>query len=129
MSAKDYTSDKPMQRREFYRLSILKDIKFKVLDEYRSAEHAAYLLNISGGGAEISAEQSIDESRSVLLQIDLDGEEIEVLASIVRKQYINDKNIYNYGVSFGALDTKLQDKIIQYIHKEQTKALKRGIRE
>lgn len=133
------------QRRSFYRMELVKKVKIKLpMDEsVDSAEklekskaevqffpREILLRDISGGGFGFLTDDNYAIGDVFLVDINLEGTNIEVIGKVVRKRSTsNDKNKYKYsiGVEFKCLDTKIRREIINFIFNKQRELRKKGL--
>lgn len=118
-----------VQRREYFRLNILMDVKYYPLPSrtyatikdvsrgYYSKMKKSTALDISGGGIRIICYENILKGSFVLLSFCI-PEEIIILCNVVWcEQDIIDKN-YRLALKYVNLDERLRDKIIKFIFRK-----------
>ena len=123
-----------IQRREYFRLKILKSFEYKVIDDKNKKGEAPRLysgiiLDISGGGVLFSSKHDLDQNDLIEFELPLgkDGK-IILTGKVVRKQYnVQQSFLYEYGVKFEDLNTKDKELLIKFIFDEQRRLLKKGL--
>lgn len=126
---------KKIQRRNFFRLEKTLPVEFYVLDENGEKEISenkeAVILDISGGGVRLSTPEIIPVGSYIEITIYFDdesGESVTCVGEVVYSRNVETERVktYHYGVSFVALPTTTQDRIVQYTFEEQRKMRKKG---
>ena len=133
------------QRRSFYRMEIVKRVKVNLpmdenidtaekLEKFKTQvqfyPREVLLKDISGGGFGFLTDDTFTIGDVFLAEINLDGDSIDVIGKVVRKQTVtNNQNNYKYefGVEFKCLDTKTRRKIVNYIFNKQRELRKKGL--
>ncbi|MBO6214857.1 MAG: flagellar brake domain-containing protein [Lachnospiraceae bacterium] len=132
------------QRREYFRLDCMITAKFLSLDldeqtilripdiskllavneELRNSMGLGTIMDLSGGGARLTANKDVGEIPYMLLQFELEGRNrtnIELFARILEKRKALGTDLYTYRLKFLFRDKSWQEYIIKYIFEEQRK--------
>ncbi|QCX32334.1 hypothetical protein FDN13_00725 [Caloramator sp. E03] len=128
-----------VQRREYFRLPIVMDVKYFILPENRVYIDLADVpigyfknlektvtIDISGGGVKIISKKSAKHNDFILLSIKV-PDEINVLCKVVRCDYDEAGKNYKIALRYEKIDERLRDKIIKFIFdklREQSKLFK-----
>lgn len=125
-----------IQRREYYRLTIAKPIKYSLLPfrkSYKSIDDipievfsklkTSVTIDISGGGVKIITDENIAADRYVILEIDI-GEIVDLLAVSIRCEKDENSKKYRVSLKYVKLDNKTRDKIIKYIFMKSRELIK-----
>lgn len=137
---------KKIQRREFYRLNCLLDVKMHILEEEEMEagdiqqilrkldySHPVYaegtMVDISGGGVRLVTDSEVEEGAYVVLkfttEIKSGNQEYELLGRIVtRRSLENRKRRYELRVEFEKIDNRVRESLIKYIFEEERKKRK-----
>lgn len=133
LQIKIISEPKKIQRRNFYRLKIVKPIRYRIFDTSGDSEKVneyfeGILLDISEGGIMFYTKKEMDLNDLLDLEIDLDTDSIiQLKGIIVRKQYNTEKSfLYEYGVRFQNPTRTEKDVLMKFIFQEQRKLLKKG---
>ncbi|MCQ1527979.1 flagellar brake protein [Lutispora saccharofermentans] len=125
---------KRVQRRNFYRLKIVKPIKYRVVSQIDSDEEIpeydeGILTDISEGGIMFYARKEMDINNLLELEMDFESDTtMKLRAVIVRKQYnIEKSHLYEYGARFKDLGKADSKVLTKFIFQEQRKLLKKGL--
>lgn len=124
-----------IQRRNFYRLKIVKPVEYRIINNLKDSEeempkyNEGVLLDISEGGLMFCTKKEMEESDLLELIIDIGiNKGLKLKGIIVRKQYNADKSgLYEYGVRFSEINKKARNLLMKYIYEEQRKLLKKGM--
>jgi c-di-GMP-binding flagellar brake protein YcgR len=116
-----------IQRREYFRLSILMDVKYNLLpggQVYTSLRNVSktYLedmvkastIDISGGGIKIVTSQMIPRGSYIILNMSI-PEEIDILCIATRSEEDKIHKNFRIGLKFLGADVKTREKIIRFI--------------
>lgn len=116
-----------VQRREYYRQSILMDAKYKLLPEgevytqLKSVPKSYFedmvktsTIDISGGGMKILASKNIPRGSYVIVNFSI-PEEIEMLCVVTRSEEDKIYKNHKIGLKFIGIDIKLRERIIRFI--------------
>lgn len=122
-----------IQRRNYYRLKIIKPIRYRLIDASMDSEdesvkyNKGFLLDISEGGIMFCTKEELEEKDSLELIFDIeDRKDVIFKGKIVRKIYNAEKSgIYEYGVEFDEINKKDRNKLAKFIFAEQRKMLKK----
>lgn len=128
-----------IQRREFYRVPLIMDIKYYALPKdnvysslkdvpsgYMDRMQKAIAIDISGGGMRFTSKEKIDKNVYVIITVNLQNE-ILLLGKVVRVEYDSVNRNFRIGVRFEGIDKKLRESIIRFVFsksREQSKVLK-----
>lgn len=122
-----------IQRRNYYRLRIVKsikvrkviDIKEKQFDEFFKAS----LIDISGGGIALAASQELELGDLIEANMELNTSMINIFGKIVRKDIRDEGNTtkFFYGVNFDKITEVERNIIMRFIFEEQRKLAKKGL--
>lgn len=128
-----------VQRREYFRLPIVMDIKYFILPEnkvyidladvpigYFKNLEKTVTVDISGGGVKIISKKGAKHNSFILLSIKV-PDEINVLCKVVRCDYDEVHKNYKIALRYEKIDERLRDKIIKFIFdklREQSKLFK-----
>ena len=125
---------KRIQRRNFYRLKIVKPIKYRIIDILDNSDktikyHEGILLDVSEGGIMFYSKKEMEIKDLLELEIKLDTNSKMILkGTIVRKQYNTEKSfLYEYGVRFEEISKADKDILMKFIFQEQRKQLQKGL--
>lgn len=137
---------KKIQRREFYRLNCLLEVRMhilgeeelmagdlqrilKMLDYSRPVYADGIMVDISGGGVRIVTDCQVEEGEYVILKFETQmksgSREYELLGRIVtRRNLENRKKQYELRVEFEQIDNNVRESLIKYIFEEERKKRK-----
>lgn len=134
---------KKLQRRQYYRLNCMMDIRFKVLTENEEMEFEkegeilensddykeGTALDISGGGMRFISEEKIEKDRDIFLIIQIhyeDGSKKYGLnAQVIGAQSVKQRDdLYEYRVEYKNIQGKVREALIKYIFDEERKQRK-----
>lgn len=134
---------KKFQRRQYYRLNCMMDIRFKLLQDKEETEFekegnilenpADYkdgtALDISGGGMRFISEEKIEKDSDIFLVIQVhyeDGsKEYGLNAQIISAQPVKQRDdLYEYRVEYKNIQGKIREALIKYIFDEERKQRK-----
>ena len=118
-----------IQRRDFFRLDVKIDVKYRKLDEERKPLEeyiATKTCDLSGGGARIVLESDLEEEDIVELLIDIDEIKNIPLRCKVRETY-NLPNGKAAGLEFIEINRKVRDLIIGWLFDYQRELRKKGL--
>ncbi|NLM43543.1 MAG: hypothetical protein GX201_05960 [Clostridiales bacterium] len=125
-----------IQRRNYYRLRIVKPIKYRIIDfseniEYENIEDIEYkegiLLDISEGGIMFCTKEEMKENDILEIVMDISKNKKMIFkGKIIRKQLNEEKSsLYEYGVEFNKLSKHDKHVLAKFIFSEQRKLLKK----
>jgi len=135
------TEIKRFQRRQFFRLSCLLDVRYRILSdvyqEYspvpdnnkQNQEYmSAITSDLSGSGVCIITDTALPEGSLVELQIKLDNDTVVTAEGNVIRSFKDDfrKSKYINGIQFVQLSKADRDLIIKFLFNLQRKLLKKG---
>lgn len=122
-----------IQRRNYYRLKVLKSIKVrrvvnikeKLYEEYFSAS----LIDLSGGGIGISSIKKLEENDIVEINMELNTNIVNMLGKVVRIELLlkTQHDMYSYGIHFEKITEIDRNSIMRFIFEEQRKLAKKGL--
>lgn len=122
-----------IQRRNYYRLKVLKSIKVrravnikeKLYEEYFSAS----LVDLSGGGIGINSINKLEENDIVEINMELNSNTVNMFGKVVRIELLlnNKQEMYNYGIHFEKITEIDRNSIMRFIFEEQRKLAKKGL--
>lgn len=126
-----------IQRRNHYRLDYMLDVRYRLISKYENLDESiscniedytlAYTKNISGCGACIITDNSIERGDCVQLIFELEnGIYIDTKCIVARCTAIEDVRPakYSIGLSFMEISPKDQDAIVRFIFDKQKQLLK-----
>lgn len=127
-----------IQRRDFYRLKLMRDIEARKLlskndlgnkQEKKFGDiFKCYMHDISAGGVLISTKEDIQEGDTLELKIDLNGTELVAYGVIVRRTLTaSPRAPFSYGVKFDKMSEFDKNKLSKFIFEEQRKLIKKGL--
>jgi|GEM_PF-815759 len=127
-----------IQRRNFYRLKLMRDIEARKLLKAADQEKDqgkkfgeifnCYLNDISAGGVQISTKEDIQEGDTLEMRIDLNGIELVAYGIIVRRTLtVSPRAPFSYGVKFDKLSESDKNKLSKFVFEEQRKLIKKGL--
>lgn len=116
-----------VQRREYFRLPIVMDIKYHVLPHgrvysdlkdvpvgYFKQMKKSVTLDLSGGGMKAILNEEVKNEGFIIVSFNI-PEEVTLLASVVWCQRNNEDKNYKAALKFEYIDESLRDKIIRFI--------------
>lgn len=122
-----------IQRRNYYRLKVVKSIKFrkivnlkeKIFEEYVNAVS----VDISGGGLCFSSTADLEINDLIEINMELSGKNITIFCKVLRREIKEDDefNRFLYGVSFEKIAEFERNIIMRFIFEEQRKLAKKGL--
>lgn len=121
-----------IQRRDFYRLKMMKDVEVRPIENLeekpQGGKTKCNLHDISAGGLLFSTNKEFREGDMLELTLDLSGMNIIVYGIVVRRTLtVSHKAPYSYGVRFDRISELDKNKITKYIFEEQRKLIKKGL--
>lgn len=127
-----------IQRRDFYRLKLMRDIEARkillenILENNQEKKFGdtfkCYLHDISAGGVLISTKEDLQEGDTLEIKIDLNGIELVAYGIIVRRTLtVSPRAPYSYGVKFDKMREFDKNKLSRFIFEEQRKLIKKGL--
>jgi len=122
-----------LQRRNYYRLKITLPIYVRILtndpDKEPDSWLEAYTLNLSGGGAKISVNRSIDKGTLIECLLRIKDQDLILRGEVLRCQLAQDDVIsrYEIGIFFKDITEYQRDEIIKFIFEQQRKLRKKGL--
>jgi c-di-GMP-binding flagellar brake protein YcgR len=121
------TTINKVQRREFFRIELVENVKYKIIEKNISDEQfeeiinnsdsfdSAVLLDLSGGGLKIRTKSEIKEGDTVIIQMPLINEKISVMCECVRSLKDLESKFYTCGLTFTQLENGIREKLISYV--------------
>ena len=126
---------KKIQRRAFYRLECMVNIKYRVFDSFsqpideRGEFLGAVTSDISGGGIKMFLKEKYDLGKLIEGILELGSRQCSFVGRIVR--CLTNRDIgeirYDVGVQFYKIDDKNREELITYIFEQQRNLLKKGM--
>ncbi len=121
-----------IQRRDFYRLKMMRDVEVRFIDNLQEKEFSekfkCNLHDLSAGGILISTKKEFQEGDMLELTLDLNGTEIIAYGIIVRRIFnAGHKAPYSYGVKFDKMSEFDKNRVTKFIFEEQRKLIKKGL--
>ncbi|MCB1196318.1 PilZ domain-containing protein [bacterium] len=114
-----------VERRNFFRVPVVLPVKYSQFTPNPNADtsfNRASMLDLSGGGMLFETPRMIQMNDSIVVRFSLPYNEknnalqtFHLQASVIRSSYEDDKNIYNYGVEFINIASRVQDRIIKFL--------------
>lgn len=128
-------TNKTLNQREFFRVDIQMDTKFKILkpgekdlDILFSNSHNGVITDLSAGGAAIQSEVQLEPGTLLKIQLTHLGEYISpVKAAVMRAEQMQD-GIYKAGVKFQELGDSEIKTILKYLNKQKIIQTRRSCR-
>lgn len=121
-----------IQRRDFYRLKIIKDIEVRIIVDLDKKEYdkecICSLIDISAGGLLFNSQREYKEKDTLEFKLNLNGKIIIASGTIVRRT-LNDnfRAPYSYGVKFVNMSKHEVEAITKFIYEEQRRLIKKGL--
>lgn len=111
-----------IQRREYYRLQMVKDVKYKRGDEesYRSG----ILKDLSGGGLRMVADLELEIGDVIDILLPLGGKELNLKGKVIRCNRV--EKGFDLGVCFINIKGSEREQIIKFIFESQRKRIRKG---
>ena len=118
-----------IQRRDFFRLDVKRDIKYRKLDkDLEPAEEfiKTKTIDLSGGGARFVLESNLKEGDFIELMLDIaDISDVKIIAEVQQSYDLpNGKAI---GVEFKQIPQKVRDIIVGWLFDYQRELRKKGL--
>ncbi len=151
MKAKIISKMQKFQRREYYRLNVMMDVMFQVIDDRAEEiekmseirdllQNTSFnekvigrgtIVDISGGGVRIISETRIQDAHFLFLtfNIAVGGRKqlVELIAKVIAINPVPDTSNYTYRLKFLYKDSKLQETIIRFIFEEERRIRKKEL--
>ena len=105
------------ERRNYYRLSIMKPVRIMKTDSEDIVEGKT--MDISGGGMQLKSEEKLYKGQKLLVEVEIDGEFLELDGEVVSIVPGINHHDEKYGIKFLELGDKVVDKIVSYIFSVQ----------
>lgn len=118
---------KKIQRRKFFRVSLLKNVEYLKVDQNISdstfnrliknleAFNKGLIIDLSGGGLKLKTKEEVKVEDRFIIKIPLEYENVFVISDCIRVFRDINTNLYVSGFSFFNIERNTQDKIIAYI--------------
>lgn len=131
-----------IQRRDYYRLPCCLDAGYRIYQEppevSETEEDTApapqpyvqtITRNISGGGICLVAEHGLDRGTLLDVQLDIGGQDIQVICKLVRCSRLETASggKYELGLTYYRISKRDQDFIVRYIFEQQKMLLKKNL--
>lgn len=118
------SSIKKIERRNYFRIELVKDIHVREKDEKELNEFIpAITIDLSGGGIQFSTSHKFTEGMVVEIKIEIDGKEILVNGELLNRSWQDGLGVYKYSVEFLDLSDLIQEMIVRYVFKLQRERL------
>lgn len=120
-----------IQLRDYYRISTVINFNFTIagaeVDPIKGPKfYRGVTKDISGGGMSFISDKDIKDGTEVYANLMLEDEYMVILVSVMGKQVMHNAAFkYLYRCKFLAMPDMEQEKILQYINKEQLKTISR----
>lgn len=121
-----------IQRRDFYRLKIMRDIEVRLVLDLKEKkydeQHICNLLDISVGGLLFNSRKEFQEKDMLEFTLDLNGKKLTAFGTIIRRT-LNDnfRAPYSYGVKYVNMNTREREVITKFVYEEQRRMIKKGL--
>lgn len=116
-----------MEKRNFFRLSMIVEIEFTILDpvtvEILSDSKKGILHDISGGGLSFYTDTTLNINQLLEIKLSNIGSVFYLIGKVVRKLKKTDQDIY--AVEFVHLDRNTQDQLVQLVFDMQRRQRKK----
>ncbi|WP_129596969.1 flagellar brake protein [Anaerophilus nitritogenes] len=117
-----------IQRRDFYRLSIVLSGKLTIREKGNGEEISFLTKDISGGGLRAIIKEKIEKGSIVDIDLVIDKKIVFARGEIIRSIPSQEsKGDYDIGITFKNIDEKDREQIISFIFESERKMRKRGI--
>jgi len=118
-----------IQRRKFFRLQIIRPVKFRVL-EAQEEFYEGFTIDVSAGGLSLRTTYPVPlDSIVECLLPGKDDEEINVKGRVIRVESESEPETpYEIAVDYEDMPERIRKQIIQFIYHEQRRLLKRDLR-
>lgn len=121
-----------IQRRDYYRLKVLKDIEARLVEDFKEKKFGetfkGNLHDISAGGLNFSTRKELQENDMLELTLNLNDKKLVVYGIVLRRTLTNNyKASYAYGVKFEKITEAERNEIVKYIFEEQRRLIKKGL--
>lgn len=132
------------QRREFYRLTVIKDVELiednpdqevkyideanQIMEDPEEISYKGILKDISGGGMRIITNEQLELGLNVKSSFALDKKVIDVKGIIVRS-IVFDKVVHQFdiGVEFQELSERSRSEIVSFVFQRQRNIIRKGM--
>lgn len=118
---------KNIQRRKFFRVPIVDELEYQIVDEKGLSEiYKGYIHNLSGGGLSLKTKRKIDRNATMLVTLKLANQKIKVAAKVIRCVQ-EEKDDFLSAVEFSDISESQRDLVIAYIFEVQRLMLRKGL--
>lgn len=122
---------KKVQRRDYFRLDIVLDVKMKLVETNGVGDNnsfSALTKDISGGGLRLISKTKLSANDLVDIALKTDDGTIQARGRIIRcVPYESSGSDYEIAIIFDAIDEQARTQIISFIFKYQRKMKKKGL--
>jgi len=121
-----------IQRRDFYRLKLMRDIEAAVVEDLKERKYGprfkCNLHDISAGGLLISTSEELQENDMLEFTLNFTGKKLVVFGIVVRRNLTNNPRAkYSYGIKFDKMSEFERNEITKFIFEEQRRLIKKGL--
>lgn len=117
-----------IQRRKYVRVEVVNFIQYRIVEKDGLGDYQnGYMLDLSGGGMLIGAEQRVKEKSLILIDFPLKEERLELPGKVIRCLKDDEKKQYQLSVEFHNIVEKTRDKIIRYVFDIQREMRQKGL--
>ena len=104
-----------VELRENFRVPVLIEVRFYVFKGGKIEKAEGTILDISAGGAKLSADVNLEVRDKLFLDLNLGIKKLEEIeAEVVRKAITGEEGVKHYGLSFTDLTKEQEDAIIKF---------------
>lgn len=118
-----------IQRRDYFRLDVKKDAKYRELDEEMEIDGEfieTQTVNLSGGGVRLIDESQLSEGDLIEIMIDISEiEDVKIIGEVQQKYDL--PNGEAVGIEFKEVSRHLRDQIIGWLFDYQRELRKKGL--
>ncbi len=115
-----------IQERDFVRVDVSLDAHFVVYaGDYPQGSRPCRVSSLSGGGLLLVVEESLPLDTCLLVVLYLDSGTVRLGGKVVRVE--TTEFGIGHGVSFGDIDDKARQEIIQYVFRRQLESRRKGL--
>ena len=120
-----------LQQRHFFRLEAQAPLSFRVITDLHSHQslitYAAHTLDLSAGGLQLTATESIRECDVLEVDLLLGNQPLVSLQAVVRRVIPQFDGTYQVAIEFTDLDRRQEDLIIRWVFHEQVRRRRLGL--
>lgn len=123
---------KKIQRRDFYRLKLMRDIEARLVEDLKERKYSerfkCNLHDISAGGLLLSSNKELKEKDMLEVTLELNSKKLIVFGKIVRRTpTVNSRAAYTYGLQYDRMSEFERNEITKFIFAEQRKLINKGL--